>query len=301
MMLRLRIRSANRRHGATFRGGARAGPTFAGRTVRHALLPSLLLVASGALAQAPQKGRIEVLWGWNRDAYSASDIRFTGEGYDFTLHGVRASDRPSDISIEYLSPTKLTLPQTNLRINYSIEEHWAVGIAFDHMKYVMAQGQQVGVSGTLPEIAAQRAQGGSITLDREFLTYEHTDGLNFVNARIERRDRLARLNAIRLDIASAAGLSVGALVPRTACRFPGKELSDDYHLSGGGLGLHAGARLTFLGCIVIVAEAHGGRIWMPDVRTTHEARDRASQSFWFFEGAVLVGASIRLHGPPNGP
>ncbi|MBK8228254.1 MAG: hypothetical protein IPK70_13905 [Flavobacteriales bacterium] len=277
--------------------------------MRCALLPSLLLLANGALAQAPQKGRIEVLWGWNRDAYSASDIRFTGEGYDFTLHGVRASDRPSDISIEYLSPTKLTLPQTNLRINYSLTEHWAVGIAFDHMKYVMAQGQQVGISGTLPEIDAQRAQGGSITLDREFLTYEHTDGLNFVNARIERRDRLARLNAIRLDVASATGLSVGALVPRTACRFHGKELSDDYHLSGAGLGLHAGARLTFLGCIVIAAEAHGAGFGCPMCApptrpaTAHRNPSGSSRArcWWAPRSASMDRAMARERSPRFAP
>jgi len=259
------------------------------------MLPSMLA------AQAPQKGRIELLWGWNRDTYSNSDIRFRGNGYDFTLHDVRATDRPTPVSVEYLNPVKLTIPQTNLRINYAFAEHWAAGIAFDHMKYVMVQDQQVRMTGSLPpEAGPPVADGdGRVTLSREFLTYEHTDGLNFVNARLERRDRLASVRVLRMELSSALGASVGALVPRTACRFNGNMLSDDYHLSGAGAGLSTAVRITFLERLVLSAEGHGGRIWMPDVRTTNDPSDRASQAFWFAEAVVMFGASFPLVRQPG--
>lgn len=265
---------------------------------RLLLLVQAMSIGAGVCAQsAPQKGRIEVLWGWNRDTYSTSDIRFHGTGYDFTLYDVRAVDRPMDPALEFLSPVKLTLPQTNLRINWSISEHYAIGLGFDHMKYVMVQDQTVRVSGSLPAEAPQPIDGSGeqrIMLTKDMLTYEHTDGLNYVHARGERRDRLMRIQALRLDIASNAGASAGVLVPRTACRLPGKALNDDYHLSGIGLGLHAGLRFVILEHIVLSGELDAGRIMLPDVRTSADRADRATQSFWFFEGAAMFGASFNL-------
>lgn len=259
----------------------------------------LAAVVAPCFGQAPQKGRFEVQWGWNRDVYSTSDIRFSGTGYDFTLRGVRAVDRPMAPDLKYLAPAKLTLPQTNLRLHYAVSEHYAVGLAFDHMKYVMVQDQVVRVEGDLPDAFDDRVASEEITLSEDFLTYEHTDGLNFVNARVERRDRWLRVRALRMDAATMAGLSAGVLVPRTACRLPGKDFTDEFHLSGFGTGLHAGARLVFLDCFVITGEVHGGRIWMPDVRTSSDRTDRASQAFWFAEGVITFGASFRLFKAPE--
>lgn len=35
-----------------------------------------------------KKGQMFVFWGWNRAGFSNSDIRFKGNGYDFTLNNV---------------------------------------------------------------------------------------------------------------------------------------------------------------------------------------------------------------------
>ncbi|MDO5614926.1 MAG: hypothetical protein Q4G16_01960, partial [Cruoricaptor ignavus] len=40
-----------------------------------------------------KKGQVFAFWGWNFAAYSNSDIRFKGNGYDFMLHDVVARDR----------------------------------------------------------------------------------------------------------------------------------------------------------------------------------------------------------------
>ena len=48
------------------------------------------------------KGTMFVFWGWNRAGFTKSDIHFTGNGYDFTLHDVVAHDRPSDLSLSLI-------------------------------------------------------------------------------------------------------------------------------------------------------------------------------------------------------
>ena len=40
-----------------------------------------------------QKGELFMYWGWNRAAFSSSDIQFSGDNYDFILEDVIAHDR----------------------------------------------------------------------------------------------------------------------------------------------------------------------------------------------------------------
>jgi hypothetical protein len=40
-----------------------------------------------------QKGELFMYWGWNRAAFSSSDIQFSGDNYDFILGDVIAHDR----------------------------------------------------------------------------------------------------------------------------------------------------------------------------------------------------------------
>ena len=79
-----------------------------------------------------------VYWGWNRDAYTDSDIRFHGNSYDFKLSKVVAHDRQTPLGLDpYLAPGSVTIPQTNCRIGYFLNDHWSISIGLDHMKYVM--------------------------------------------------------------------------------------------------------------------------------------------------------------------
>jgi hypothetical protein len=50
-------------------------------------------------------------------------LRFIGPGYDFTLKGVQAKDRPSEDFKTYVSLTDFTVPQFNFRIGYNIKKN----------------------------------------------------------------------------------------------------------------------------------------------------------------------------------
>lgn len=65
------------------------------------------------------KGKIVISWGGNRGYYTKSDIRFRGEGYDFTLHDVKAHDVPKGWHIDYVNPGRMTIPQTNAKSDIS--------------------------------------------------------------------------------------------------------------------------------------------------------------------------------------
>ena len=70
-----------------------------------------------------KKGSMFVFWGWNRAGFSNSDIRFRGDGYDFTLNNVVAHDRPSELSIAYIDPGQISKPQFNFRASYFIKDN----------------------------------------------------------------------------------------------------------------------------------------------------------------------------------
>lgn len=56
------------------------------------------------------------------------------------------------------------------------------------MKYVMKQDQKVDFSGNItdPKFASMVNDGKVDLADGEFLTFEHTDGLNYVNIGLEK-------------------------------------------------------------------------------------------------------------------
>ena len=84
-----------------------------------------------------KKGQMFVFWGWNRAAFTKSDIHFRGNGYDFTLENVVAHDRPSELDWAYVDPGQISKPQFNFRLGYFIKDNLALVVGTDHMKYVM--------------------------------------------------------------------------------------------------------------------------------------------------------------------
>jgi len=237
-----------------------------------------------------KKGTMFIFWGWNRAGFSKSDIRFKGNGYDFTLNNVVAHDRPSELNMAYIDPTKLSTPQFNFRFAYFIKDNLALVIAQDHMKYVMDQDQVANFRGNIsdPTYAAM-VQNGQINLaDEQFLTFEHTDGLNYVNVGLEKYKNLSSKK--NFDIFWAYGGGVGALMPKSNVKLFGNERSDRYHLAGFGLDARSSINFVFWDHIMARVEGKFGYINMPDIKTTlNNKPDKASQDFVFYQVNFGVG------------
>ncbi|WP_301400481.1 hypothetical protein [Polaribacter huanghezhanensis] len=246
------------------------------------------------------KGKFYVYWGWNRGTYSNSDIRFKGENYDFTLSDVTANDRPTKFGINpYFRLDRITIPQTNYRIGYFFKENYTISIGVDHMKYVMNANQNVLINGTINTGSSYDKvyTNENIQLVENFLTFEHTDGLNYINAAVNRFDDfsyLIGLNSENFQINLTEGLGAGILFPKTNTKLLGKERHDDFHISGWGVSASVGLNITFLKHFFIQSDVKAGYINMSDIRTTKSASDTASQSFYFIENTILLGGRFRL-------
>jgi hypothetical protein len=274
----------------------------------------LILIVLGTIAQytfaqdplksikytAHNKGKFYIYWGGNRDSYSKSDIHFKGADYDFTLNDVEAVDRPVGWHINYINPTMMTIPQTNFRLGYFINDHYNISVGVDHMKYVMVQNQSVKINGSYPSIyIGNQVNNGLLDLsDETFLTFEHTDGLNYINSEISRVDDFSKYlgitNTDKIQINLTEGIGAGVLYPKTNAKVLEKERHDDFHFSGYGVSAKVGLNLTFFKHYFIQGELKGGYINMNDIQTTALTNDSASQHFMFLQRIISFGGIFNL-------
>lgn len=268
----------------------------------HALLLALVTVIPMSYAQKAEiwkpnkKGSFYIYWGWNRGAYTKSDITFWGKSYDFKMDNVIANDRQSLFKANlYFNPKTITIPQYNLRLGYYFKDKYEISFGADHMKYVMKPFQTVNMNGNIensgtPYDGVYNDQ--AMMVDTSFLKFEHTDGLNYLNVEVRRSDALINVKHFNLSVNYGAG--AGLLVPRTNTTLLGNPRHDEFHLSGYGLGLAGAVKLNFFKYFFIQGEAKYGFIHMPDIRTTRNPEDKAKQHFFFMQYNIVFGAQFQL-------
>lgn len=242
-----------------------------------------------------RKGEFYFYWGWNRSLYGTSDINFKGTDYDFTLSDVKAKDHQTPFSVnKYLNPVNITIPQFNFRIGYYLEDNYSISIGLDHMKYVVTPNQTVSINGNITEtetIYDGNYSNDSIVIVEDFLQFEHTDGLNYINVDFRRVDEVFALSKnIRINVSE--GLGAGILIPRTNTTLLNKDRYDEFHLSGYGVNALVALNVTFFDTLFLQSELKGGYINMPDIRTTQFTEDTASQSFFFTQLNLTFGVLL---------
>jgi hypothetical protein len=252
-------------------------------------------------AEKHYKGRIYFYWGWNRSGYSNSDISFSGNDYDFTLYDVEATDRQTPFSLDpYFNPALITIPQTNMRIGYFLSDNWVISIGVDHMKYVMVQDQNVIINGYIDTPGNEYNgvyENDEIDLSSEFLTFEHTDGLNYIDVEFNRFQTLvqfSKFSKVNIDINALGGLGAGMLYPKSNVMLFNENRNDAFHVAGFGLSAKLALNITIYDYFFIQSEMKGGYINMPNILTSPFPDDKASQSFYFLQGNILLGVAIPL-------
>lgn len=244
-----------------------------------------------------RKGQFYGAWGWNRDAYTNSTLHLRGDDYDITLHKMKAHDKPSEVSYHnYLEPDRITIPQTNLRLGYFVKDNLAITFGVDHMKYVMTQDQTIDVTGSITRTSHYKGElSGPMVISEDFLTFEHTDGLNLVNFGVEKYANFHQSKDNRFSIDGLAGGELGVMIPKTNAKLLDYKRNDEFHVSGFGASLKAGIGFTFFKHLVLKSELKGGYINMWDI-ILHEkgVNGKGSQDFLFVQGNVLLGFIFKI-------
>lgn len=273
-------------------------PTQSGPCSNVRLLPFLLLLLTAPFASA-QKGpslkhRVFAYWGYNRAQFSASSIHFTGTNYDFILHDLVAKDKPETFSLNnYFKPKNIWIPQYNYRVGWFLNERWSFSLGLDHMKYVVVKDQHAMLTGTIShERSTAYATGdeaNEVRITPDFLTYEHTDGLNLLAVDGDHYDPLWTGKSGKHALYLTEGLFAGPVIPRTDVRLFGEGINNKFHLAGYGAGAKLGLFAVIQDRLFISANVRAGYVELPSVLTTGTSTDRASQHFWFLEENAVIG------------
>lgn len=267
------------------------------------LLP--FLVSAQAVADTPanaqtdnkiaRDGKWYGYWGWNRAHYLDSTIHFTGDNHNFTLYDVEAKDRQNPVTLEnifsiYLNPLEITIPQYNLRFGYFITNDFAVSLGWDHMKYVVQNGQTVEMDGyidaDLSEAHQKEDSTGTINkeLTHDFLTYEHTDGFNTLTLEGEYYySLLARrwfASQSLFDVSLLAGGGAGIVYPRSDVQLASNKAHDEWHWAGVTASAKIGFEITAWDNFFYRMSLKQGYANMYDVLTTYDG-GKADQGIHF--------------------
>ena len=244
--------------------------------------------------QHGNKGKFYLYWGWNWAWFSHSDIRFQGADYDFTILDAVAKDRQTQFDFEtYFGLGNITTPQYNFRFGYYWDDHWSISIASDHMKYVVKLGQTANVDGFINNSGTvyDGTYNNTPTLiSKDFVVFEHTDGLNYGNIEVRRHDQLWDLGKVKIN--TLAGAGAGILLPRTNATVLNNDRWDEFHLSGYGVSGVVGLNCAIGKRFFAQSEFKSGYINMPNIRTTSNKADKASQDFLFYQLNIVFGATL---------
>lgn len=262
-----------------------------------------------------RKGTWSIQWGYNRDAYTQSDINFRGPGYRFTLKDVVAKDKPENIGPVYLSPSEFDVPQFSFRYTRYITNHFTLSFGQDHMKYVLTRGQASNIYGYIDPLAIQRAHlqpsleslpylylfpaqykqyegvhlGEPINITPDFLKFDHTDGLNYFQVDVGFIQQIWMSDSGEHGLSMLSSIGGGPIVCRSDVRLFGEGRNNVYHLSGYGVSAMVGLRFDFFRSFFVELSGKGGYADLSDILTNGRSKDRARQNFGFVEKAVFFG------------
>lgn len=277
-----------------------------------------------------RKGNFFFYWGYNRSAYTNSDIHFWGDGYDFTIHDVEAKDEPTTTFKTYIGPTSFTVPEYNYRLGYFLNDKTFISIGEDHMKYhiekqaarltgsitygsnignydntevLVGEGRLSGhlsKSGNSEQVHHGGHGGGSISiidsLPRGFVSnFEHCDGLNDASLELGRIEQIWISKNTKHALTVTGTIGTGMVIPDTDAGVLGQQPYHNldkktYHLAGYSFSASIGFQFDFFRHLFLQTRLKGGYINLPDIKTT-TLSGRASQHFGFIEPMFVVGYS----------
>ena len=236
-----------------------------------------------------QKGSFYFTWGYNKDWFSKSDLHFKNSGsnpYDFTLHKVRAEDRPN---FDELFNKDISIPQFIYRFGYYFKNSkFGIEGSFDHAKYIMIQDQVVHITGTIHDVYLDK----DTSLSRNFIQFEHTNGANFVMISLLWRDQLLVSRNGKHILSGVIKPGAGIVIPQSDVSIMGVRQNNNYHVAGYIFGTEANLRYE-PGKHFFIETGFKG-VWANyiDVLAVEEAK--ANHSFFAVEWIIGIGYRIAL-------
>lgn len=249
-------------------------------------------------------GTMSIYWGYNRSAYTKSNIEFIGPGYDFTLNRGIAKDRPEKNIKTYFDPRQITVPQFNFRVGYTYKNNWQISLGYDHLKYVL-QDTTYTLSGHINYGVdnvnhwSGNFNGDTVHVSTPTFHYENTNGLNYIRLELARVDQWYRSQTGNFAISTLIGGSTGMLLSFNDFTFAGRKDVATVSVSGLGFSAHVGGRFEFFKHLFFqVNGATGGMVQMRVRTRPNDVESYAKQKFMYGTVEAVIGGFIYIR-PKN--
>lgn len=209
---------------------------------------TILMLTLNSIAQNSNifdsKGMFYISWGYNREAYSNSDIHFKNtetDNYDFVLVNAPAHDKAGfNDGLSNFLDRDLTIPQYNLHLGYMFNNKHDLGIelSWDHLKYVVNDNATMHITGQI--------RGNQIDKDTfvtpNFIHLQHTNGNNYLMLNLVKRRTFYTNKYISVDVLGKVG--AGPLVSYSISTILGNNNSGRFRIHGYVIGTSICSRLN---------------------------------------------------------
>ena len=236
-----------------------------------------------------KQGELYFSWGYNTEWFTKSTVHVSQpeKGNVYDLVSVNARDhRGWD---QGLLSEPISIPQYNYRVGYFFPNNsgWGIEGNFDHTKYLIVQGQNVHVKGTLG--GTQKDTTVLFTQSNGFF-YWLNNGANFllINAVKRWRPISNSRGTIKIDAIAKAG--IGPVIPHVQNMLFGEANNPHFQLGGWNVGVEGVIRATFYKFVYLeysnkldFASYSGLKI---------KSNGTISQSFGTYEMILSLGANI---------
>jgi hypothetical protein len=253
--------------------------------------PAVMAQAQNTTSDPPRKkkGALYLQWGYNRDQYTKSDIRFVNkktDNYDFTFLNAKASDKPS--VWHWYDLNRLTIPQYDLHLGYMFNDKHDLGIelAWNHLKYVVNDNQMIHVKG---EVRGKYIDKDTLVTP-SFVHLQHTNGNNYALLNIVKRQELWASKHVQVGVIGKFGL--GPLMSVTISDVLGSYHRTGFQYQGWVFAASAGLRINLYKYLFIQGDVQGALADYLDSKIRADSQGRATQHFyslqWMWAGGICV-------------
>ncbi len=195
--------------------------------------------------QKTRRGEFYFSWGYNAEWYTNSNVKISQPSLNnnYTFQNVTGHDHHG--WDEGLFTKALTIPQYNYRIGYFFNDKNDLGVEinFDHTKFILTNGQQAHIKGTLNGRQVDSSVNFSNVPGGFF--YYLNNGANFLLFNIVKRWHwhTNKSGTVKFDAIGKAG--IGPLVPHVENMFFGQRNTPHFQLGGWNTGVEGLVRSTF--------------------------------------------------------
>ncbi|WP_422380992.1 hypothetical protein [Marinicellulosiphila megalodicopiae] len=243
------------------------------------LVPVLALADS-----VPQSKRWFALGGFNRALYSDIRYDFKNEDYDFTLSRIDADNAE--------------VFKNNVSVGYFFDENYAVSMGVDQLRYVLANGQTVKISGDIANVDPAfngSYKKDSVTLTDDFIMFDKSDAINYLFVDHSYYSEYREYTPLEDGNVTAhwlVGLSAGMMVPKTNAILFTQESFDGLYLAGAGVNVKVGANLFLGQHFFVQSEMKMGYANLWNVKMTEDELTDITQQFSFGQINLSVGGLL---------